>query len=283
MVPLGKNFMISGLEEKDEPLKFAGLLSGKSEDEIADYIAAEKVRIANLPKPPPPIYHTDEEYQQLAIQREKLGLHYMDRTYTEEKLEELLTPGMILAEVTGIFGKANRVSRKDNGDWELTFETASEKFPIEEEFHLNSFNTLFSDGKLVSWNPYGSSKQTRTPKPPQSKPQPTNLEITVPPADMSSEDFDFITFVEEYKISLKPGKTQPTKSDALTLANLLFSVCSGSEKDQTIASQCDLISILAKKIPEVAAFVKNSKGGKIPTKALGKALEPYIFAGKALK
>ena len=181
------------------------MLSGKSEEEIEKYVAAGKERLANLPKPPPPVYHTNAEYRQLAAEREKIGLHYMDRHYTEEELNRLLSPGMILAEVTGIFGKAHRVSGQDEGNWDMTFETAPEKFPKKKEIHMDSFIAVFRDGKLASWRTFGWSDRPREPKPHQGTPKHTNLIIKIPPADMSSEGFDFVRFIESYEISLKLG------------------------------------------------------------------------------
>ena len=40
---------------------------------------------------------------------------------------------------------------------------------------------------------------------------------------MSSGDFDFIAFTEEYGISLKPGEKKPTGSDIAGPVNLFFS------------------------------------------------------------
>ena len=281
-VPLGRNFVINGLIGKDEPLKLAALLSGKSEEEVEEHIAKVKERIAALPKTPPPVYYTDEEYQELTAGREKVGLHYMDRLYTKEELNKLLTPGMILADVTGIFGKARQVSRKANGDWEMTFETASEKFPLEKEYRMDSFIAKFSDGKLVSWRPSGYSEMTRTPKPRQSKPQPTNLISKTPPADMSSEDFDIIRFIERHEITLKDGEREPTKADISGLMNGLYSLSSASDDGKGIDSQCDIVSIVALKIPEISALAKKHKNGKIPFSALNKAIKPYVFGDKPL-
>lgn len=281
-VPLGKNFVISGLDEKDEALKLAGALSGKSAEEITKNLDEARERLANLPKPPPPVYYTEEEYRQLAAEREKMGLHYMDRLYTEEELDELLSPGMILAEVTGIFGKAHRVSRQKDGSWEMTFETAPEKFPIKEKYRMNSFIALFRDGKFVSWRSFGWSKQFRQPKPLQSKPKPTHLIIKTPPADISSEDFDIVKFVEAYEISFKPGEKEPTEADVFGLVNVLFSISGDTEVGKTVDSTCDVFAIVAPKIPELAVLAKKSKDRKVLLSALRNALQPYVFGEKPL-
>jgi len=68
--------------------------------------------------------------------------------------------------------------------------------------------------------------------PRQSEPQPTNLIEKTPQADMSSGDFDFIAFTEEYGISLKPGEKKPTGSDIAGPVNLFFSPGTSSEEGE---------------------------------------------------
>jgi hypothetical protein len=277
---LGKEFSISGLHDEGEAAMLAGRLMGKSGDEIKSAIAEDKERVRNLPKPPPPVYHTDEEYEELRKKREKVGLHYLDRVYTKEELSKLLKVGMRKKKIISKFGKPHQVRSNEDGSKTLTFETAPEKFSESTNSHLVSFTITIKSKKLISWKPHVTSNAPREPKPPAS--EPGNLLVKSPKIDMSAEDFDFITFIEDQKISLKPGKTNPTKSDYYKLMNLLWSISIASDETDLFNTQCDVFSILAKKLPELAALAKGSESGRIPASSLKEPLQPYITGGKQL-
>ena len=93
---------------------------------------------------------------------------------------------------------------------------------------------------------------------------------------MSSEDFDIVTFIEGQEISLKPGETKPTAADVTQLLIALFSVSADFEEGKGIDPGCDIVSIVALKVPEVAALAKKYRGGKIPFSVLHETLKPYI-------
>ncbi len=281
-VPLGKNFIITGLLQEDEPLKMAGLISGVSEKTIKMRIYKEKQRLANRSKSPDPTYHTEDEYRQLVLEREKMGLHYMDRFYTKEELDEILSPGMSPAEVIAIFGKAHKVAQRENGEETMEFATAPEKFPMKKVQRMDSFIVTFDQGKLTNWKPHTWSERTRVPKPRQTPPRASALVVNIPPSDMSSEDFEFVSFVESYEITLKDGETEPTHADLIELMNALFSLSSASDEAKGIDSKCDIVSVLAIKIPEISALSQANPNGKIPLSALGKAIQPYLFKDKPL-
>lgn len=280
-VPLGRNFVINGLDGKNETMKLAARLSGKSEDEITEELAAQKKRLRDLPPRPEPVFHTEEEYLRLKAEREKVGLHYMDRIYSERELGELLKPGMKEAEAISIFGKPNKVERKGDQRVRLQFETAPEKLPETPEYHMDSFVADFAAGKLTEWKARGWSESTRSPKPPQR--DPGNLIIKIPPADMSSEDFDFISFYEKHEISLRPGKKEPTKGDLYDLIGILWMITQMSKETQSIDSQCDIMKILIPEIPELAEVSKESPERRIAFTAIKDAVEPYVFGEKELK
>jgi len=281
-VPLGKNFIISGLTEPDEPKTLAALISEKTLEEIQRSIAERDEHLKNLPPMPEPEYHTDEEYAALKKEREKIGLNYMDRMYTEEEIDKLLSPGMARAEVEAIFGKPNRISNTEDGTTKLSFQTAPEKLPIKKAQRMMSFIVEFKEIKLTSWGPEMWGDATREPKPLNNVPQPTNLVIKTPPADMSSEDFDFVTFYEGHKISLKLGKQEPTDADVYSILNILWSLGANSDDARTIDSHCDVVSIVAPKIPEIEAMRKESARGEISLSTLRKAIEPYVFGERPL-
>ena len=281
-VPLGKNFVITGLDKESEPLEMAGLISGVSQKTIQMRIYKERQRLANRRKSQTPAFHTDDEYQQLVREREKMGLHYMDRLYTKEELDEILSPGMLPAEIIATFGKPHKIARMEDGGETMEFETAPEKFPLTKVHRMDSFVVRFDQGRLTSWKPYIWSKRTRAPKPRQTSPRPSNLVVKIPPSDMSSEDFEFISFVESYEITLKDDETGPTRADLIELMNALFSLSSASDEAEGIDSKCDIVSILAMKIPEISELAKANQNGKIPLSALGKVIQPYLFKNKPL-
>lgn len=275
-VPLGKNFIIEGLKEKDEPYTLAGRLMGKSAEEIKREVVIEKERARNLPKPPPPVYYSDKEYEELRKQREQVGINYMDRNYTEEELGKLLQPGLPEKEVVAIFGKPNHVKPDENGTSTLTFETSPEKYPESKAMHLTSFTVEFTSGKLASWRPVSSTARPREPKRPASKPG--NLVIKTPAADMSDENFDFVAFVEGIKISLKPGKTVPTEADYHSLISVLWSL--SNQLEGTLNTRCDSFAMLAEKLPELKELGEKAKAGRIPVSSLKVVLSPYVFGSK---
>lgn len=280
-VPLGKNFVITGLNGENEPATLAARLTGKSAKEIEKALTEKKKRLKNLPPRPEPVFHTEEEYQTLKQERAKFGLHYMDRVYTEEELDGLLKKGMKEAEVIAIFGKARSIKENEDGTRELLFETAPEKFPATPAFRMNSFDANFSSGELSGWGARMWSERTREPKALPRKP--SHLIIKMPPADMSSEDFDFISFYEKHEISVKPGEKKPTQADYLYLLGILYTLSSYPEEGVSVDSQCDLITTLKTVIPELAKMTAAADGGKIPLAGLKNVLQPYLFGEKPFK
>lgn len=279
-VPLGKNFQISGLDDPNEPKKLAARLTGKSEDEIAKEIAENEKRVRELPPLPKPTFHTDEEYKQLKAEREKLGMNYMDRIYTEAELDELLKKGMTEAEVIKIFGKPRSIESEENIK-RLTFETAPEKFPTKEGLHLDSFIVRFDSDKVIDWCTHSWSSRTREPKNPSRIPD--NLIYKTPPADFSSENFDFVTFVEAHEISLKQGEKKPSNSDYHELLGILWSISSTEDENKSIDSTCDAITFLKPVIPELEALVTKATKQRILLTDLNKALKPYALGDKTWK
>lgn len=279
-VPLEKHFVINGLDKENEAIKLAARLSGKSEQEIADELTARQRRLKDLTPPPEPVYHTEEEYRQLKAERQKIGMHFMDRVYSEEELGELLKIEMKEAEVIAIFGKPRFIARKEDGTRRFTFEAAPEKLPIAPQFHMDAFDADFSSEKLTRWGGFRWSKSTRNPKPP--KREPGNLIMKAPPADMSSEDFDIISFYEGHEISLKPGKAKPEIPDYQDLLGILWALTLLIEESQSIDSQCDLVGILAPAVPELSALVGKKKQGRIALAEIKSALQPYVYGEKEL-
>jgi hypothetical protein len=277
---LAKNFEISGLEEPNEPQKLAARMSGKSEDEIAKIMAKNEKLAREHPPRPELVFHTDEEYKQLKTEREKMGLHYMDRVYTETELDQLLKQGMSEVDVIAIFGKPFSIDSKEKTK-EHTFLTAPEKHPAEKLYHMDSFIVEFTSEKVTHWRSFGLSDRTREPKRAQRIPE--NLIQKVPPVDLSAEDFDIIAFVEKYEITLKPNETTPTKSDYHDLLSILWLAAGSVEEDKSILSTCDVITLLKPIIPDLDALVKNAPKGRIAVADLKTTLQPYVYGDKTLK
>lgn len=277
---LGKNFEISGLHGQDEPFKLAGRLSGKAEDEIAKIIAKNEKLAREQPQRPEPTFHTDEEYKQLKAERAKMGLHYLDRVYTEAELDQLLKKGMSEADIVALFGKPNSIESNEKTN-EFTFMTAPEKLSVKEEYHMHSFIVEFTSEKVSHWRSFMWSERTREPK--RAPRIPDNLIHKAPPVDFSSEDFDIIAFVEKYEISLKPGETTPTTSDYYDLLGILWTTTISEDDDKTIDTKCDLITFLKPILPELDALIKNAKKKRITMTDLKASLEPYVYGSKMLK
>lgn len=280
-VPLGKHFIISGLKEKNEAMNLAARLSGKSDLEIVDELAVIEQGMRDRPPLPEPVFHTEEEYQKLKAERDKVGLHYMDRLYSEAELDGLLKPGMKKAEVTGIFGKPQLRTENEDGTVRLKFETAPERRPETPEYHMGSFRAHFESGKLIEWRAYGWSHSTRAPKPPERPPG--NLIFKTPPADMSSEDFDYMAFYEAHEISLKPGKNKPTVADYYDLIGVLWGLSGIVDEGQTIDSQCDIIQFLVPAVPDLGALVKKSAQGRIAINEINEILKAFVLGEKELE
>lgn len=277
---LGKNFEISGLNAPDEPLKLAGRMSGKSEDEIAKIKAKNEKMASERPSLPDPVFHTEQEYQQLKTQRAKMGLHYMDRVYTEAELDQLLKKGMSQADVIAIFGKPYLIDSKEKTK-ELTFTTAPEKHPVEKQYHMTSFIVEFTSEKVTKWRSYIWSARTREPKKTQRIPD--NLIHKAPAIDLSSNDFDMIDFVGKYEISLKQGETKPTIPDYYDLISIAWLAASSTEEGKSIDATCDVITLLKPTIPNLDALTKKAPKGRIAVADLKAALQPYIYGDETIK
>lgn len=277
---VNKNLEISGLNDPDEPQKLAARLTGKSEDEIAKILAESKKLASQQPAQPEPVFHTDEEYKKLKTEREKMGLHYLDKVYTEAELDQLLKKGMSEPEVIALFGKPYLIESKETGK-KFTFQTAPEKHPATKEFHLSSFFVVFTSEKVSQWKSSGWTDRTREQKRAHRKPD--NLIHKAPAVDLSSEDFDYVTFVEKYEISLKPGETTPTIPDYYDLLSILWLAALPAEEGQTIDSSCDTITFLKPMIPDLDVLVQKAPKGRITLTELKKILEPYLDGSKSLK
>jgi hypothetical protein len=146
---------------------------------------------------------------------------------------------------------------------------------------MEAFDADFFSEKLTGWGGFRWSHSTRKPKPPERKPG--NLIIKTPPADMSSEGFDFIAFYEGHEISLKPGKKKPTEADQYDLLGILWTLTSMAEESQSIDSQCDIIRILAPAAPGLAVLVEKNPQGRIAFTEIKTAVQPYIYGERVLK
>ncbi|MGJ8644346.1 MAG: hypothetical protein ACSHX9_13130 [Luteolibacter sp.] len=186
---------------------------------------------------------------------------------------------MTCKEVIAIFGKPNSVSKKIKCKQTLSFETAPENLPLEKAMRMLSFTADFQANRLTQWGSSMWGARTREPKPIPSIPG--NLIIKTPRADMSSPDFNFISFCENHEISLRPGETEPTKGEILSLAGWIWSL-SQSQDPQDIDNQCDLMKTLTPHIPELQELSEESKDGRIPLSEAGKAVEPYVLGEKPL-
>ena len=114
-------------------------------------------------------------------------------------------------------------------------------------------------------------------------PESTNLIIEEPESDKAAAETNHIARIEGLKISLKPGKLAPSDFDYIQIANALQGLAKAFPESTGIDPECEMISLISKRIPELALLSKNSKGKKIPLASLETILEPYVRGDKPLK
>ncbi len=139
----------------------------------------------------------------------------------------------------------------------------------------------------ISLNPQPNAAPTATlPQKEQSKvgaPESTNLIIEEPESDKAAAETNLIARIEGLEISLKPGKSAPSDFDYIQIANALQGLAKAFPESPGIDPECEIISLISKRIPELALLSKNSKGKKIPLASLETILEPYVRGDKPLK
>lgn len=224
-----------------------------------------------------PVYYTEEEYKSLKAEREKSGLYFLDRTYTEKELDELLNKGMSADEVVAAFGQpSSKMKPDEDGDSSYSYHLAWEKLPIEQGYHLSGLNVQFVNGKVYYWGMVHTTS-TRATKP-QIVGEPSSLRMILPKDDFSDPDIDLIAYLEGIDIPDLGHKLN--RND---YANLVYVVVQAyyaeanttSVGDFPIRADCDIIKILALNLPEVSKFKKSSEKNTLNLKELKDILEPY--------
>ena len=75
-----------------------------------------------------------------------------------------------------------------------------------------------------------------------------------------------------------------TAGDLLSLLSFLHSSTTpiGDNKNDTIRSDCDVLKLLAKHLPDFAKLTAAAKDGKIPLPDLRATVKPFCFGEKVI-
>lgn len=275
-VPLGGSFQVDGFKElTDEQLDdLARKISGRPPRS-----AGEAVQI----KPPPPrppklptVPYTEEEYQAIKAEREKMGFYFLDRVPSEAELSKILNKGMDEKQVVEILGQPTHKSASL-----LDYQLAPEKRPEipEGKFYPEGVQVFLKDGKLNVWSiPNGSfpreEKVIGVPK--------SELRGIVFPAQLFSENPDVPGFLNG--IDLEDPRKLFGAADQYRLASLILGLKDlvGDSGKEDLDLKSDVMISLASNFAEVGKLFSESKEERISLKVLTELLSPYVVDGKAL-
>lgn len=284
VVPLGASFIIEGLTEYDDR-QFANLVRGMMGQRPLGPQEAVPTPPPAVPRPPLPklVPYTEEEMKAIKEQRERLGIYQIDRLPDEAELNKTLHRGMTADEVISLFGKPTSHNRKpDSKDFYISYEIAPERRPDKSVGGMRpaGFRVEFRESKVVSWGISLWSDATREMK--TEGQAPGLLKVIFPAIDMSAEDVNFVALIEGIRI---PDLNQPvTPGDLLSLLSLLHSSTTpiGDNKNDTIRSDCDVLKLLAKHLPDFAKLTAADKDGKIPLPDLRATVMPFCIGEKLI-
>ncbi len=113
-------------------------------------------------------------------------------------------------------------------------------------------------------------------------PESTHLNFKESDPEANKENENIITRLESTKITLKPGKEAPSKFDYEQMAMALHGLATSFPDSPGISSECDLITLLSVRIPDLDALVKKPGDKKIPLSKLETILKPYVDGEKSL-
>ena len=84
---------------------------------------------------------------------------------------------------------------------------------------------------------------------------------------------NLVAWIEGIRI---PDLDQPvSQSDLAALLGMLY-MPSDVNKPEAIRTDCDVLRILAKYVPEVAKLTASAKEGQIPLSDLGEVVSPFV-------
>lgn len=277
---LGSSAQISGMQDfgQDRLNALARQMSG-----LPPLPPRPSIDPGNLPAQPEieEVPYTEEEYRKIKAERERMGVHYLEKNVSERKLDEKLRKGMTKNEVIAIFGKPfPSLGGSGDGGSYFMYEVAPEKRPLNQKRKMipNGFTVQFEDGKVESWS------LTYTTLPREMRMiglEEYTLDIELPEMDLSAGDVDMIGVFEGIKIADPAQETN--RSDMgllLTVAGWLTWPAAGPLMDKDVQVDCDMMKILGLHIPEVAELRKKAKGDVIRVRDFSKVMHSYIWDGK---
>lgn len=234
------------------------------------------------PKRPETRPFTDDEYQELKAQREKMGLHYLDEVPSEEALNKL-NKGMSKDQIITALGQPTSVSVIEDKLLILSYECADERLPPNPDGEMRPTGvTLHFDAQnktYASWS-YTTSNAPRAEKV-IGRPAPV-LKIIIPEVNMADPEFDLTAFIEDSKIP--DFKQNIGHRDLYDLLGLIETVSSSEEQgaSKTVSATCDIVRFLAHYLTEFEKLLQETDGDRVKVSDLRKAAHPYMWEGKAL-
>jgi len=283
-VPLGGSFVINGFTEYDDR-QFTNLVRAISGKQPLG--PEEAIPVNPPPGPRPPerkvVPYTEKELIAMKEQRERMGIYQLDRLPDEAELNKTLKRGMTAAEVIALYGKPSRHDQKpDSKDFYFEYQIAPERRPdkVAAGGNPESFQVKFRDGTVTSWS---INSWTTAPRIMKAEGQVEGvLKVVFPKIDLSAEDVNFVTWIEGIRI---PDLDQPVMStDLLSLLSLIHSSIHPitDNKKDTFQTDCDVLKLLAKYLPDFAKLTASAKDGKIPLSELFETVKPYCNGEKSI-
>ena len=256
-------------------------IEGKRDDEIAKLLRQRQHEIKAPPPPrPEPVYYTDKEYEALKLEREKIGIHYLDQIPNKEELDQRLKPGMSETDVTAVMGPAKHTLCDDAKQvTELCYELAPERRGESQEMRPSGLMVHFNGGKVTNWG-FNYSNAPREGKPPKGSPR--GLNAKMPGAGFADRNFGTVQWIEGIELSLKNGHDKPLPQDYVDCMSLIRMAAELDKKPTLIEANCAVVKILAEAFPKVEALRKTAENDKISLSKLQDLLEPYLCGAKPL-
>lgn len=235
-----------------------------------------------IPKLPETRPYTEDEYQELKRQREKIGLHYLDAVPPEAELDKL-KKGATEQEIIKVMGTPSGRSAYKDRFLAFDYDCAPERLPLNPEgemrpigvrLHFDPETRTYRSWSYTTGNWPREEKVIGRAEPP--------LKVIMPEMDVSDPGFDFLILITETQI---PDLNQKIgHRDLYDLLAMIVNVSSVDDEDlgRTLPSDCDVVRFLAQYLPEFQRVVDGAEGGKTSLKQLKEAAHPYMWDGKEL-
>lgn len=199
----------------------------------------------------------------------------------KEELDRTIKIGMTPEEINTLLGKPSRYDRKPGNDsFYLEYEVAPERIPAAKDGSMapTGFKVEFENGKVVRWSHDIWSSASPAMKIVGEKP--STLKAIVPEFDLGAEDADVVEFHE--KIRIPDLDQQVTRSDLISLLSAVHILSQTvDERHPALLTDCDMVKLLSKHIPEIAKLADSHKKA-IPLTELGHVVKPFVLGERPI-